>query len=73
MPVRKFFAVKSHVAMEKVRNTMHSGAHILSVKKVQGGVEVLVDGDLVDITTLESNLAQLNNAKQIKDKNRTQQ
>ena len=38
---------------------MHPDAHILSVKKVKGGVEVLVDGELVDVATLQSNLAQL--------------
>ena len=68
MTIRKFFAVKSHVAMEKVQNTMHPNAHILSVTKVKGGVEVLVDGELVDVATLEANLAQLSEAKQLENK-----
>ena len=68
MTVRKFFAVKSHVAMEKVQNTMHPNARILSVTKVKGGVEVLVDGELVDVATLEANLAQLAEIKQLENK-----
>ena len=67
MTVRKFFAVKAHVAMEKVQNTMHPNARILSVTKVKGGVEVLVDGELVDVATLEANLAQLAEAKQLEN------
>jgi len=64
MTVRRFFAVKTHIAMEKIQNMMHPDAHILSVKKVKGGVEVLVDGELVDVATLQSNLAQFEKTTQ---------
>ncbi len=73
MTIRKIFAVKSHIAMEKVRNTMQPNSRILSVKKVQGGVEVLVDGELVDVATLESNLAQLNVTSQLESTAGTKQ
>jgi flagellar biosynthesis GTPase FlhF len=73
MTVRKFFAVKTHVAMDKVQNTMHPDAHILSVKRVKGGVEVLVDGELVDAETLQSDLAQISEPKQPENKIGTKQ
>ncbi len=73
MTVRTFFAIKTHVAMDKIQNTMHPDSHILSVKKVKGGVEVLVDGELVDVETLQSNLAQLGEPKQPENKIGTKQ
>jgi hypothetical protein len=52
---------------------MHPDAHILSVKRVKGGVEVLVDGELVDVETLQSNLAQISEPKQPENKIGTKQ
>jgi len=73
MTVRKFFAVKTHVAMEKVQHMMQPNSRIISVSKVEGGVEVLVDGDLVDVETLQSNLAQLSESTQLESNSGSKQ
>jgi flagellar biosynthesis GTPase FlhF len=73
MTVRRFFAAKSHLVMDKVQRAMRKDMRILSVKKVDGGVEVLVEGDLANRSTVDTQPMQQSKTTQAADKTRPQQ
>jgi flagellar biosynthesis GTPase FlhF len=73
MTVRRFFAAKSHLVMNKVQRAMRKDMRILSVKKVDGGVEVLVEGDLANKSTIATQPMQQSKTTQTTDKTRARQ
>lgn len=71
MTIRRFVAAKSQLAILKVREELQPNARILSVRKIEDGVEVLVEGELLNAPLHEPPFESLNDAPRVDIKTRT--